>query len=60
MEALIHPGGDREVSEPGPDESWRELADHSFTHDQLSTAVADPDAYRRYAAARLAQLRRPP
>jgi len=52
MEALIHPGGDPAVSEPGPHESWRELAQHSASHDQLSTAVPDPGAYARFTAAR--------
>ena len=38
------------------DMPWQELADHSIGHDQLSTAVPHPDAYRRYAAQRLAEL----
>lgn len=25
--------------EPGPDESWQELADHSIEHDQLLAAA---------------------
>jgi len=48
MEALTHPGGDPDVSEPGPHESWRELAEHSADHDQLSTEVPDPGAYARF------------
>lgn len=59
MEALTHPGGDPDVSEPGPDESWRELAEHSAEHDQLTEhpATADPERFRAYVAARLAQIR---
>jgi hypothetical protein len=42
--------------QPGPDESWRELAEHSIGHDQLSTEVPHPDAFRRFTAERRAQV----
>jgi hypothetical protein len=51
MEALTHPGGDRDVSAPGEHETWQELAEHSVEHDQLSTALPDPAAYARFTAA---------
>lgn len=54
MEPLTYPAG---RPAPGPHESWREYAEHSADHDQLSTALPDPGAYRRYAARRLAELR---
>lgn len=49
MEALTHPGGDREVSAPGEHESWRELAEHAAEHDQLSTEPG-AGAYAAFAA----------
>jgi hypothetical protein len=37
MEPLVHnPDG---TVEPGPDETWEELADHSFDHDNLAGAA---------------------
>jgi hypothetical protein len=55
MEALTtDPAG---IPAPGPDESWRELAEHSAEHDQLSTDAPHPERFRDYAAARLAQIR---
>jgi hypothetical protein len=58
MEALTHPGGDPGVSEPGPGESWRELAEHSAEHDQLTEhpVTADPGRYARFTAWRRAAL----
>jgi hypothetical protein len=32
VEPLTYAAG---VAEPGPDESWEELAEHSLTHDDL-------------------------
>jgi hypothetical protein len=38
MEALVHrPDG---TVEPGPHESWQELADHSLDHDDLPAPAA--------------------
>jgi hypothetical protein len=38
MEPLVHnPDGS---TEPGPDESWQELAEHSLTHDDLPAPAA--------------------
>jgi hypothetical protein len=49
MEPLIitrAPDG-RELVEPGPDETWDELADHAVTHDQLPSAGC-PEARRAF------------
>ncbi len=56
MEALTHPGGDREVSAPGEHETWQELAEHSVEHDQLSTDLPDPGAFSRHVAWRRREL----
>ena len=38
MEPLVHkPDGS---VEPGPDESWEELAEHALTHDDVPLAAA--------------------
>lgn len=46
------------IPAPGPDESWRELGDHSASGDQLTEhpVVKDPGRYARYVARRRAEL----
>ena len=55
MEALTtDPAGN---PAPGPDESWRELAEHTAEHDQVpARPVKDPDRYARFVAWRRAAL----